>query len=97
MIVHLGVIVIAVAIAASRSYGSNTEFVMKVGETRTFQGHEVKLVKLRKATENAAGERVFSHGMQTYELTAAASTRRQSPNTALADRPLAARRYRPVS
>jgi cytochrome c-type biogenesis protein CcmF len=58
MIVHLGVIVIAVAIAASRSYASSTEFVMKVGETRSYKGHEVKLVKLRTDVKRSAGDRV---------------------------------------
>jgi cytochrome c-type biogenesis protein CcmF len=58
MIVHLGVIVIAVAIAASRSYASSTEFVMKVGETRTYKGHDVKLVNLRTAIKKSAGSRV---------------------------------------
>ena len=61
MIVHLGVIIIAVAIAASRSYASNTQFVMKAGETRVFKGHEVTLVKLRDdATVSKNGDSVMT-------------------------------------
>jgi cytochrome c-type biogenesis protein CcmF len=60
MIVHLGVIMIAVAISASRSYASSTEFALRVGEKRTFNGHEVELVKLRTEVEKLAGERVVT-------------------------------------
>ena len=55
MIVHLGVILIAVAIGASRSYASSTEFVMKPGETRAYKGHEVQLVGFRKELKESAG------------------------------------------
>ncbi len=47
MVVHIGVILIAVAIACSQSYSSNTELVLKAGETKTFKGHTVKLVRVR--------------------------------------------------
>ncbi len=47
MVVHLGVILIAVAIACSQSYASNTELVLKPGETKTFKGHTVELVRIR--------------------------------------------------
>jgi cytochrome c-type biogenesis protein CcmF len=60
MIVHLGVILIAVSIAASRAYASNTEFALKPGESRVFKGHEITLVGLRNATEDAAGKRVIT-------------------------------------
>jgi cytochrome c-type biogenesis protein CcmF len=61
MIVHLGVIVIAIAIAASRSYASNTQFVMRAGDTRTFKGHEIKLVALRNdATVSKTGDTVMT-------------------------------------
>ncbi len=48
MIVHLGVIMIAIAIAASGSYGRSTELSMKPGETKRFAGHDVTFVGLRK-------------------------------------------------
>ncbi len=47
MVVHLGVILIAVAIACSQAYSSNTEFVLKAGQTKTFKGHTVQLVGVR--------------------------------------------------
>jgi cytochrome c-type biogenesis protein CcmF len=47
MVVHLGIILIAIAIAASRSSTTSTQFVMKVGDTKVFQGHTIELVKLR--------------------------------------------------
>jgi cytochrome c-type biogenesis protein CcmF len=43
MIVHLGVIVIAVALAASNSYTHSAEFPMTVGETVTFRDHTFTL------------------------------------------------------
>ncbi len=39
MVVHIGVIIIAVAFSASSSYTRTQEFVMKVGETVTFADH----------------------------------------------------------
>jgi len=39
MIVHIGVVVIAVAIAASQSYVQQTELRLEVGQTATFAGH----------------------------------------------------------
>ena len=68
MIVHLGVILIAVAIGASRAYSSNTEFVMKPGETRVFKGHEVKLVALRNDSQEAAGERVITRSYADIQV-----------------------------
>jgi cytochrome c-type biogenesis protein CcmF len=47
MVVHLGVIMIAVAIASSQAYSSNTELVLKPGQTKTFKGHTVELVRIR--------------------------------------------------
>jgi len=39
MIVHIGVVVIAVAIAASQAYVQQTELRLEIGETGTFAGH----------------------------------------------------------
>ena len=52
MIVHLGVIMIAVAIASSQSYSSNTELVLKPGQTKSFKGHTVELVRIRTEYQN---------------------------------------------
>jgi cytochrome c-type biogenesis protein CcmF len=54
MVVHLGVILIAVAIACSQSYSSNTELVLKPGETKTFKGHTVELVRIRTILDEEA-------------------------------------------
>src|SRR3546814_9924317 len=39
MIVHLGVVLIAVTLAASQSYSSEIELRMEEGETATVEGH----------------------------------------------------------
>ena len=44
MVVHLGVIMIAVAIAASGSYVRQAEFTLAPGETATFAGHTLTYV-----------------------------------------------------
>jgi cytochrome c-type biogenesis protein CcmF len=41
MVVHLGVVVVAVAIAASGSYAHEAEFTMSPGDTSTLAGHEL--------------------------------------------------------
>jgi cytochrome c-type biogenesis protein CcmF len=46
MIVHLGVIMIAVAVAASGSYVRQAEFTLSPGDTATFAGHELTYVEL---------------------------------------------------
>lgn len=56
MIVHIGVILIAIAIASSRSFGSSTELSLKPGESKTFNGHTVELVKIRKVMATEDGE-----------------------------------------
>ncbi len=58
MIVHLGVIMIAVAIAASRTYGSNTVLTLKPGQTQVFKGHKVELVGVRTTFIVEDGKRV---------------------------------------
>ena len=45
MIVHLGVVLVAVAMAASSSYRSDRTFSMKVGETVNFEGHQLTYVE----------------------------------------------------
>jgi cytochrome c-type biogenesis protein CcmF len=45
MIVHLGVVVLAVGLAASASYRSDRTFTMKVGDTVAFEGHEFTYVE----------------------------------------------------
>lgn len=44
MVVHLGVVMIAVALAASQSYVQQTEFRLEEGETVTFAGHTLTYV-----------------------------------------------------
>ena len=58
MIVHLGVIMIAIAIAASRTYGSNTVLTLKPGEPQTFKGHKVELVGVRTTFTTVDGKKV---------------------------------------
>ena len=57
MIVHLGVIMIAIAIAASRTYGSSTELSLRVGQTETFKGHRVELVRIDKTYVGSGADR----------------------------------------
>ncbi len=45
MIVHLGVVLMAVAMAASSSYRSDRTFSMKVGDTVNFEGHQLTYVE----------------------------------------------------
>jgi cytochrome c-type biogenesis protein CcmF len=46
MIVHLGVVMVAVAVAASGSYVRQAEFTLSPGDTATFAGHELTYVEL---------------------------------------------------
>jgi cytochrome c-type biogenesis protein CcmF len=52
MVVHLGVVIVAVAIAASGSYASQGEFRLSPGDTASVAGHEVEYLGL-DATESA--------------------------------------------
>jgi cytochrome c-type biogenesis protein CcmF len=47
MIVHLGVVVIAVALAASGSYDTERELTMEVGDTASVAGHEIAYLGAR--------------------------------------------------
>ncbi len=53
MIVHLGVIMIAVAFAASSSYVRQAEFTLEPGQTATFAGHELTFVKTATKVDGA--------------------------------------------
>jgi cytochrome c-type biogenesis protein CcmF len=46
MVVHIGVVVVAVAIAASSSFGHRTEVTVGVGSTEHFDGHAIEFVGL---------------------------------------------------
>jgi cytochrome c-type biogenesis protein CcmF len=50
MIVHLGVIMIAVAFAASHSFAHQDDFTMKVGQTVSFEGHTLTYLGDRTVT-----------------------------------------------
>jgi cytochrome c-type biogenesis protein CcmF len=63
MVVHLGVVVVAVAIAASGSYASQGEFRLAPGDTATVAGHEVEylgldVVESAEKTETQARVRI---------------------------------------
>ena len=51
MVVHLGVIVIAVALAASNSYTRVAEFTLQPGVPVSYGGHTFELVKLEQFTD----------------------------------------------
>ncbi len=70
MIVHLGVIVVAVAIAASGSYAHEVEARYAPGQTREVGGHEITYVDTREVRERnrtATKVRVQVDGGKTYE------------------------------
>ena len=52
MIVHVGVVVIAVAMAASGSYDTERELTMQVGDTAWVAGHEITYVGSRTVEES---------------------------------------------
>ncbi len=54
MVVHLGVILIAVALAASNGYTRVAEFTMVRGEPVEFAGHTFELVEVREFTDERA-------------------------------------------
>jgi cytochrome c-type biogenesis protein CcmF len=70
MFVHLGVVLVGVALAASQSYTTERELTLTEGETATVAGHTVELV----GTEQEADDRLVEHqalvridGGQVYE------------------------------
>jgi cytochrome c-type biogenesis protein CcmF len=70
MVVHLGVIVVAVAIAASGSYAHEVEARYEPGQTRVVGGHEITYLDTREVEERnrtATKVRVQIDGGQVYE------------------------------
>jgi cytochrome c-type biogenesis protein CcmF len=51
MVVHLGVVLIAVALAASNSYNTEAELVMQEGDRATVAGHEIVYEGMRTVRE----------------------------------------------
>lgn len=76
MVVHIGVIIIAVAFTASNSYTRTQEFVMNEGETVTFSGHSFTFEGLSlesddvktsvKAAVRIDGDQVYSPSRSKY-------------------------------
>jgi cytochrome c-type biogenesis protein CcmF len=76
MVVHLGVVMIAVALAASSSYATERELTMKVGDTAAVGGHHVEYlgghtVELSNKTSVRArvrvdGDRVFEPAINRF-------------------------------
>jgi cytochrome c-type biogenesis protein CcmF len=52
MIVHVGVVMIAVALAASSSYDTERELTLSEGESATVAGHEITYVGMRRTEES---------------------------------------------
>jgi cytochrome c-type biogenesis protein CcmF len=70
MVVHLGVIIVAVAIAASGSYAHEVEARYAPGQTREVGGHDITYVDTREVRERnrtATKVRVQVDGGKTYE------------------------------
>jgi cytochrome c-type biogenesis protein CcmF len=70
MVVHLGVIVVAVAIAASSSYAHEVEARYEPGQTRHVGGHSITYLDTREVQERnrtATKVRVRVDGDRTYE------------------------------
>ena len=76
MVVHLGVVLIAIAFAASSSYASQAEFRMEPGDSRAIAGHTVELVEVvdggdaakaeRKAMVRIDGGQVYAPALQKF-------------------------------
>jgi cytochrome c-type biogenesis protein CcmF len=76
MIVHLGVIIIAVALAAARSYSTTAQLKLSPGESATVGGHEITYLGIRSVeeTDKAAikadiridGDQVYSPAIQIF-------------------------------
>ena len=70
MVVHLGVIVMSVALAASGAYTRSQEFVMEVGDTVEFSGHTFTYEGLVLETDDVKSSlkaQVRIDGEQVYE------------------------------
>ncbi len=69
MVVHLGVVMIAVAFAASHSYASSTQLSLKPGQTASFDGHRFTYLGTKNvttSTHSAIEARVRVDGGQVY-------------------------------
>jgi cytochrome c-type biogenesis protein CcmF len=76
MVVHLGVILVAVALVASNAYTKSTELSLSVGEVVEWEGHTFELVEVvaerddrvdvARANVRLDGERVFGPAITTY-------------------------------
>jgi cytochrome c-type biogenesis protein CcmF len=70
MIVHLGVILIAVALGASNSYSKSQELSLVAGVPATFAGHSFELtdvIEVRDDRSVSVKARVIVDGNKTYE------------------------------
>jgi len=70
MVVHLGVILIAVAFAASNSYGESRQFRLAPGQSASLAGHTVTYLgttTTRKANKTTTQARVRIDGGKVYE------------------------------
>lgn len=78
MVVHLGVVVIAVAFAASHSYATRTTLSLQPGQSARFGGHQFTFVGMRQTTDNQKaslhadvridGGAVYSPAISAYAL-----------------------------
>lgn len=78
MIVHLGVVIIAVAFAASQSFARQGEFRLSPGDTATVAGHEVTYLGVRtierpekvvvQARVRVDGDRVFTPALNRFQF-----------------------------
>jgi cytochrome c-type biogenesis protein CcmF len=78
MVVHLGVVVIAVAFAASQSFAHQGEFRLSPGDTATVAGHEVEFLEVEtverpekvvvQARVRVDGDRVFTPALNRFQF-----------------------------
>lgn len=60
MVVHLGVVLVAVGIAASSSYATHEEFTLKPNQSVVVDGHRITYLQTRTVAEKARTSRVAS-------------------------------------
>ena len=77
MIVHLGVIVIAVALVASNAYTKSAEITLRAGEPVTWEGHTFELDRRHRRADRARQRRARQRACSTT----ARSTDRRSRRT----------------
>jgi cytochrome c-type biogenesis protein CcmF len=78
MVVHIGVVIIAVAFAASHSYAHSTTFSLSPGQSVQYRGHTLKYLGLRTVTNSQRssieasvqvdGGQVYRPAVSTYAL-----------------------------